>query len=62
LGLPISWKVVEEWIENSQDVIAVEKKVKEPWKKKNPDIPILSNYQVPPKEHFCRDGQVTFKK
>jgi hypothetical protein len=52
LGLPQSWKVVEEWIENSQDVIAVEKKVKEPWKKKNPDIPILRNYQVPPEEHF----------
>ncbi len=35
-------------------MIAVEKKVKEPWKKKNPDIPILSNYQVPPEEHFWK--------
>jgi hypothetical protein len=50
--LPDAWKTVEEWIDNSKDAIVVEKKAREPWKKKNPDIPILNNYLVPPDKSF----------
>jgi hypothetical protein len=50
--LPDSWEVVEEWIDNSRDAVAGEKKSKEPWKKKNPDIPVLDSYHTPPDVQF----------
>jgi hypothetical protein len=52
LGLPDNWEKIEEWINNSKDVIPIEKKTREPWKKKNLDIPVLNNYQSPPHESF----------
>jgi hypothetical protein len=52
LGLPESWSVIKEWIDDSRDVIFSEKKTREPWKKKNPNIPPLNGYRTPPQESF----------
>jgi hypothetical protein len=52
LGLPEPWGIIEEWIDDSKDVIGSEKKPREPWKKKNPDIPALKSYSSPPNESF----------
>ncbi len=45
LGLPQNWEEVEEWIDGSRDVAPTDKKPRAPWQKKNPEIPILKNYQ-----------------
>jgi hypothetical protein len=52
LGLPVSWKEVEEWLGPSRDVIAELPKQPARWEKKNPENPTLKSYAENPPAHF----------
>jgi hypothetical protein len=52
LGLPVSWKEVEEWLGPSRDVVAELPKQPARWEKKNPEIPTLESYAENPPAHF----------
>ncbi len=52
LGLPENWEEIEDWIDDSRDVVPTDRKPRAPWQKKNPEIPVLENYQDDPGKHF----------
>jgi hypothetical protein len=52
LGLPDAWVSIEDWIDDSRDVPSTEKRQRIPWSKKNPEIPVLSDYHSYPDQKF----------
>jgi hypothetical protein len=52
LGLPAEWETIESWIDDSRDIAAINPATQQDWKKKNPEIPVLRSYDVPPPSEF----------
>jgi hypothetical protein len=52
LGLPAEWETVESWIDESRDIAEINPATQHDWKKKNPEIPVLRSYDVPPPPEF----------
>jgi hypothetical protein len=54
LGLPDAWKEIEEWMDDSRDMIPTERRPRAPWTKKNTEIPVLGNHHDHPGQDFWR--------